>query len=336
MPVTLISNLVFDSQAKVEKWFNFLDSSNLAEICLPEFVADGANSYARVTFASAVVPVSKLFRTQALMNADLSLADGLFVNCTDADPVKRGRYRKDGAPGAGVYTRVGEIADKASEDKNHVQRTLELLFCSWNDKDTIAKLVGATGWSGPADGTWSNLRITWDMRVIDFHLGPWAKICQHVQGNVERLTAALPQVFQFPAPDLSFGNWAYANYVFVGGLISDQLGFGNDSWGRPNRVPYIDDSGRRNVVLNYSASDLDWECLGRIDRPLAQSPYRYVAAPVADVITTAKGLNSYMMVVHDRPESDADFWSGGTTTVGDTNRVRGEMHIYGVKIERVT
>jgi hypothetical protein len=330
MPVTNIMNLVLDTQAKAEKWFTMLDSSAGTEIAYPEWVNAGANSYIRFVFAENPVAVAKLFRTKALMDADLAHADGVLVNCADADPAKRGRYEKDGASGGGAWVRVGDLTDKAWEDKNHHGRTLEILAGSWNDKDIIGALVGPQGWSGPADGDWTNLRITLDMQVIGFHGGPWMKMFLHLQGNVPRLTAVLPQVH-------GLGNWAYANYLFTGSAVSDQLGFGVDSVGLPNAVPHVENSNRVNVVLNFSAEDEDWECLGRIDRPLADSPLHYVAAPIAEVAGDLQGGNLYLLAVHDMPPaSDAAFFDGAQEPIGETNRVRGELRIFGIKIDRVT
>jgi hypothetical protein len=254
------------------------------------------------------------------------------------------------------------------------------------------------------------------MQCQNLYLGPTAKICQHVQGEMPALTWRLPKTFTFNTqpnvgdtviingipilfvplgaiglqvnigatvaataaalrlllrdsllPEIAAATYAVSgadlivtpkapvyggtpflidavaggrisvttphatpNFIFTKELISDQLGFGDDSWGKRNMVSHVADSGRRQVVLNYSINEDDWHCLGSVDRPL--SYFAYVVTPVAELLQNLVG-NSYMMAVHDVPQSDANAFAPVVTGLAEAERVSGKLMIYGIKVE---
>lgn len=307
------------------KWWTTYNS-NSAVTAPPELVGD---AFAKVQFAArnAVVPAQTAYRSKDAMDLDLIPAAGIVANCFDPDETKRGRYVKSGASGSGCWTLQGLVADKAWNDPNHVGRLLELIWCSWIEAEGGAHdgSNGKNGWSAPPGNDWSNVRITMNMRATGLYLGPWAKICQHIQGEIPALSSLL-------AP----GKYAMPNYIFTKDLISDQLGFAQPgSWGKPNVVPFVQDSGWVDVVLNYTADESAWECLGRYDKALGASAFHYVAAPVASILTNLVG-NSYMMAVHPFPQTGDAYWSAVTGPILERDRIRGSLLMRSIKAEYFT
>jgi hypothetical protein len=357
--------------------------------------------------------------------------------CFDPDPSLRGRYKRgpqfwalDNVPG---QPPAQPIVEKLWPDSNHIERVLEIILGSWfqnrptpHPGSTPHKGWATTGPSAvPPVNDWRNVTITLDMRCKNLELGPWTKICQHVQGLNRRLTWAMPQSITFtalPANDdfvfiggvqytfktaaagpkqvqigstipltidnlvvalgataglsateitaiqrakysrdgnkfvvatktwpssdgsrefkiavkelTSFGvvsePQAFPNYIFTKQLISDQLGFGVNSWGKKNRVSKVWDSGRVQVVLQLTPSDSDWDSLGSVEQPLLKY-YNYVVAPVAEILQDLVG-NSYMLAVHPRPQADGTTFSP-TVAPSESERISGKIMIYGIKVE---
>ena len=341
MPYSTVMDLTFDpadhgaSEAAVieviKEWWS-IRNEDANTIAHPEFVSDGADSYMLIDIAArdATIPaVTRAFATQAAMNADLAYAAGTVVNCYDPDPTKRGRYTKSGASGSGSWGLTSAtITSKMWPDPNHVQRLLELVLCSWIGTSPVpfGSSGSLLGWTSPPGNDWTNARVTFDMACEDLYLGPWAKLCQHIQGEIDSLTDVIPQ-------EHGSGNHAFPNFILTRQLISDQLGFAQPgSWGRPNMVPYVKNSGRKNVVLDYTPSDHDWASLGSVMREYANSPFHYVVVPIAHLLSNLVG-NSYMMVVHDRPQADAAYWSAMSTGIDEADRIAGKLEIYGIKVE---
>lgn len=416
-----VMSLVFDSEAKADNWWSIYNS-NPSALARPAYVPQYGNEPAHISLIFApedgVLPAVTLFETQAAMNANLNFDAGTYVNCAAKDPSIRGRYQKIGASGTGSWNRVGPMMDKCWPDNNHQNRELELILCSWINTTPPAPGAGPfAGWVSPPGDDWSKVRITFQMRAKELYLGPWAKICQHVQGDVPHLSQMLPRwltfsnqpavdstitvngtVFTFKASgaagnqinigvnlaatlanivsvltasvipavaeatysadatkltaisnaqdgtpftmDSSVGSnaiytWGNAipNFIFTKELISDQLGFGVDSWGQPNKEPYVYDSGTTDVVLNYSDSDDDWTCLGSVERPV--SFFHYVTTSIKDIIYSLFG-NSYMMAVHDMPQPDDTYWNAVSVPIAERDRIRGELRIYGITVEAWT
>jgi len=413
--------ITFDSAVKAAGWWAVYDCNPNAQMPPAYVPAAGTEpAHIEVDFAptGGVVAVTTGFQSKTAMDAVLTYAAATLVNCFDTDPALRGRYSKVGGSGTGSWSRVGNIADKAWPDPNHVERLLELIMCSWINTSPAAPGAGPPlSWVSPSGEDWSAARVTFNMRAKDLYLGPWAKICQHVQGDVPALSALLPRWLTFTAQPVNdttivvngttftfkasgaTGNqinkgatladtlanavtvlnasvvggvaeaeysatatvltaisnvqdgtpftltagtsgaaasWsnAFPNFIFTKSLISDQLGFGTDSWGVANRVPYVEDSGPVNVVLEYSADDDDWECLGTVERPV--SFFHYVNTSIAAIITSLFG-NSYMMVVHDKPQVDADHWDTASALgIAEADRIRGQLRFYSITVEVFT
>jgi hypothetical protein len=309
----------------------------------PKFVSDGANSHLLISFSETanIQEVAGSYSTKAALDADLVPANGVIVNCFDPDASKRGIYSKNGGTGSGSWTLLsGDPRDKAWTDYNHPQRMLELLFCSYvkfpnpsppsptSPFNPLPFMAPQQGWEGPqapGGGDWRGVRLTYDMRAVNLTLGAFAKIGQHAQGNVKLRSDVLPPVGGLAVSLLP-------NFIQKKQLISDQLGFGIDSWGKPN-----------DVIVEFSASDADWECLGTPKRPLAL--VNYGSEPIRSVLEKFMG-NSYMIAHHPKPYRTLAAWLAETpapttewhaidvdSVVRDIDRIRGEIRIYGFKIE---
>jgi hypothetical protein len=303
-----------------------LSESTLAH---PVYVADGDDSHFRFEFSDTPVEVAGAYSTQAAMNADLVPGAGTAVNCWDPDPAKRGRYTKVGGTGTGSWTLASATpADKAWSDYNHPQRLLELLICSWvHTADPLPFMGPQMGWTGPADSDWRGVRMTLSLGCEMLELGPWSKIGMHVQGSVADRSAALAALYG------EGDKYFIPNFINTRTLISDALGFGQDSWGRPNDVPVVQASGRKDIVIDFSTDDLDWECLGDPGRDPTGRLITYGSAPVAEVLADLQG-NSYLLAHHDAPRDGASWWSKSSAeAVKDFDRVRGALLFYGCKIE---
>lgn len=326
--------------AEVSKWYGFYnggtnpdtltpDSPNT--IAAPAIIFDGANSHMLIEAApeNGAVEVAGAFATKAAMDADLDAAAGQLVNCWDPLPANRGRYEKQGAAGGGSWLRIANAIDKFWPDPNHVGKLLEIPLGTWVNSSPPFPLRGLQAGYEPAPGNdWTNVRVTYDMEVEDFYLGPTRKMGLHCQGNVAALTAQLAQV----NPS---GNYAFPNFIQTRQLISDQLGFAQPgSWGKANVVPYIDKI-RKQVVIDLTPNDLDWYCLGRIDRSLAASPYRYVACPIAQLLANMTG-NFYMLSIDDVIPQDSAYWAPQSAVgIKERDRIRGKMRIYSIKTETI-
>jgi hypothetical protein len=442
--MTVLMDLKFDSVAKCLDWWSIFNNG-VSTFALPRVATDNTGSYAEIFIAPRKATLNGVaasfavkenysgkFAPSTVMDSNLDFSNGTAVSCYDPDTTRRGIFNKQGPKGTGQWNQqVFFSLDKLWPDPNHPEKLLELIFCSW--ANCIPLHPGSSnnlGWNpqtppGPFDNDWRNLKITFDMRVKDLHLGANAKICQHVQGDVPRQTWALPKRIEFAkqpeanshieingvaftfvaaspsgnqvliganlsatianlvarlsastnpgillATYSASGNsvtiqtkpWqdsflnapfrtvlsvkagttgstnatlidphATPNYIFTRSLISDQLGFGIDSWGKKNKVSHVTDSGRRKVVLQYTPNDEDWECLGAVDRPL--SFYDYTVAPVAEVLQRMIG-NSYMMVVHPMPQPEAKAFERVAGGIAESERTAGTIMIYGIKIER--
>ncbi|WP_033923566.1 hypothetical protein [Sphingomonas sp. 37zxx] len=331
--MAVVMDLQFDSLLKAKNWWSVFDQDPNV-LSTVGFVDDGANSRIEIDIAergAAIAAVQKAYPVKAdsyvgeftglRMDEDLTPDAGTIANCYDPDPTKRGRYIKVGASGTGSWSlQSPTIVDKCWGDNNHPERLLELLLSSWIATTPPHPGSGPqAGWVTPPANDWRNAVVTFDMRCQDLYLGKWSKIAQHVQGTIDDLTALLPA-----------NVYATPNFILTKDLISDQLGFGNDGWGKPNKVERVYDSGRRDVVLNYSADDADWRCLGSITRPL--SYYHYVVTPVAQLLQNLVG-NSYMMAVHDKPQPDDQVFAPVGVDVAEKDRIAGKLLIYGIKVE---
>jgi hypothetical protein len=123
---------------------------------------------------------------------------------------------------------------------------------------------------------------------------------------------------------------AFPNLLFTKQLISDQLGFGTNSWGKKNKVSKIFDSGRVPVVLQFTPNDADWDAMGSIEQPTLRY-FNYVVTPVAEILQDLIG-NSYMLAVHPRPQADGDTFIA-TADPTEKERISGKIMIYGIKVE---
>lgn len=328
MPFTTVMDLKFNTEAKAEKWWSNFDSGQGSSIQNPELVIDGPDSYLRIVAAETVVPVAKAFKTKALMLADLAHPAGTLVNCFAIASADRGRYQKTGASGAGGWNRVGDIADKFWPDRNHKGRTLELPLCSNTDSTPLPPLVGnERGWVSPPGNNWTGVRVTIEMRVKNFHLGEWAKMVPHIQGNIAARTAVLPQVHPL-------GNFAVPNFILTD-PISDALGFGDGGWGVANKVPYVEDSGWKQVTFVWSPDDEDADGLGRIDRDLAASPFAYISTRIAELLANVQG-SSFFMIVHPTPATGDDPFAPTQIAIREADRAWGEILVRGIKVEAPT
>lgn len=127
------------------------------------------------------------------------------------------------------------------------------------------------------------------------------------------------------------GCFATPNFIFTKTLISDQLGFGTDSWGTTNKVPRIANSGRRQIVLQLTTDDKDWDCLGSVDRP--DGFYVYVAGvPVLELLTNLIG-NMFIMAVHDKPQADDAHFTPVARGIDEKDRIAGKLRLFGIKVE---
>ena len=128
-------------------------------------------------------------------------------------------------------------------------------------------------------------------------------------------------------------------------LISDQLGFSAagtpdapvSSWGKPDVVPSVIDSGWVDVVVDFTPDDRDWVCLGRIDRPLSASAYHYVACPVSRLLQKLTG-NIYWLVVYEKPAATEDTYWAVQSAQGVTpeERLTGQLLLKRIKAEYLT
>lgn len=330
---------------EVAKWFSFYNGGQVADtldpaspntLGAPQIIFDGADSHMLIQVAPAdgVVEVAGAFATKALMDADLDAADGQLVNCWDPLPANRGRYEKDGASGSGSWTRVADAVDRFWPDPNHVGRILEIVFGTWIDSSPPFPLRGIQAGYEPAPGDdWTGVRITFDIEIENFYLGPTRKLALHCQGDREELTAQLPQV------NVN-GNYAVPNFIQTRQLVSDQLGFAQPgSWGKANQVSHID-KRRSTVVVDFTPNDLDWECMGGVDRTLASSPYVYTTCPIADLLQKLTG-NIYLLSVDDVIPQDQDYWaSQAAVGIRERDRVHGKdtpaiMRIFSIKTETI-
>lgn len=308
-------------------------SSTLAH---PLYVAAGADSHFRFEFAETPVEVAGAYATKALMDADLVPGNGVLVNCWDPDPTKRGRYSKSGATTTGSWTLASASpADRAWSDYNHPQRLLELIICTFVKTTAPLPYMGSQqGWQGPTSGgisDWRNVRLTLKLGCEQLKLGPYAKIGMHVQGNVDALGDALSALY---AADTGFlPKYVLPNYIQKRQLISDALGFGRDSWGKPNDVPVVRASGRKDIVIDFTTDDTDWECFGDPGRDPTGRTINYGSAPVEQVLENLQG-NAYVLAHHDAPADGTLWWTKSSAeTVADFDRVRGALLFYGYTIE---
>jgi hypothetical protein len=305
----------------------------------------------------------------------LYIPNNTYVNCYDPDPSLRGLYRKDGSVNLfnGNLSRAnGSPKDKAWTDYNHPQRLLELLVCSFVKTSAPLPFMGnQQGWAGPQGmntqgahtgiNDWRGVRITYDMQIRNFRLGPFSKIGQHVQGNVLRISNALTEyvlnegLAQF-AVNKNRNAYFLPNFIQKRQLISDQLGFGRNSWGKPNDVPVVLDSGRKSVLIEFSINDDDWECFGAptfgagdVNKVLQEfrSPIiindfgekyarliNYGSSRIEEVLENLQG-NSYMIGHHPAPKTGTQWWGKSSAErVSNFDRVEGEIRIFGIKIEK--
>lgn len=307
-----------------------LSPSTLAH---PLYVADGADSHFRFEFSDTPVEVAGAYATKSAMDADLVPGNGTLVNCWDPDSTKRGRYSKTGATTTGSWTLVtASPADKAWADYNHPQRLLELIICTFVRTDDPLPFMGSQqGWLGPTDGVsvsdWRDVRLTLKLGCENMRLGPWAKLGMHVQGNVAARASALTDLYA------EGDKYFLPNYIQKRQLISDALGFGRDSWGKPNDVPIVHASGRKEVVIDFTTDDTDWECFGDPGRDPTGRTINYGSAPVAEVLENLRG-NAYLLAHHDTPADGSSWWAKSSAeTIADFDRVRGALLFYGYKIE---
>lgn len=134
-----------------------------------------------------------------------------------------------------------------------------------------------------------------------------------------------------PSQGIATGVNATPNFINTANIISDGLGFArSNSWGLPNDVPYVEDSGIKDIVIQFTPDDDDWECLGTIDRPL--SFFHYISVKIADLLTSVIG-NSYIMVVHPKPQPDGLVYVAVPNTIPENERIRGVIEFYGYKVE---
>lgn len=299
----------------------------------PKYVAaaGGVDAHFLFSFADTPVEVAGAYSTKTLMDADLVPVAGTLVNCWDPDGSKRGRYSKTGGTGTGSWTLVSATpADKAWTDYNHPQRLLELLICSF--VYTVAPLPfmgNQQGWVGPADGNWLGARVTLDIAWEQAELGPYSKVGLHCQGNVASRAAALSVLY----PESPNPKYFLPNFIQRTDLISDQLDFGADSWGLANAVPVVRASSRQDVVINLTGDDEDFECFGDTGRDPTGRLISYGEAPVADVLGNLQG-NMYVLAHHPTPVDGDAFWTKSSAeVVPNFDRFRGDIKLFGVKVE---
>lgn len=299
----------------------------------PKYVAaaGGVDAHFLFSFAETPIEVAGAYSTKALMDADLVPAASTLVNCWDPDPSKRGRYSKSGGTGTGSWSLVSaNPADKAWPDYNHPQRLVELLICSFVYTTAPLPFMGSQqGWVGPSDGNWLGARVTLDMEFVQARLGPYSKVPLHVQGNVASRAAALSALY----PESPNPKYFLPNFVQKTDLISDQMDFGHDSWGLENKVPVVRASGRRGVVINMTGDDDDYHCLGDPGRDPTGRLISYGEAPVAEVLGNLQG-NMYVLGHHPAPADGDAFWTKSSAeTVPEFDRFRGDIRLFGVKVE---
>lgn len=300
----------------------------------PKYVEAGADSHFLFSFSDAPVEVAGAYSLKAEMDVDLSPADGTLVNCWDPDPAKRGRYAKSGAADAGAWVLDDpEPQDKCWPDYNHPQRLLELVICTYCSPPVVGGVPdnlpfhGPSGWVGPEDGDWRGGRIVFDMEIEQLRMGQKAKLGFHVQGNEPVQAAALTALYG------EGEKFFFPNFINTVDLLSDQLGFGYDSWGLDNKVPVVRNSNRIEVTANFSADDDDWHCLGDVGRDPAGRQLNYGEGAVGDVLKYLRG-NMYMIVHHPTPkEGEGYFTKSSAEVISEFNRVKGNVKLYGWTIE---
>ena len=341
----LVINSLSSSAALAEalKWWSVMNGGLVNDtvtdqlspnvLAHPKYVpaGGGIDAHFLFSFAETPVEVAGAYSTKALMDADLVPADGTLVNCWDPDSTKRGRYSKSGGTGTGSWTLASaNPADKAWSDYNHPQRLLELLICSFVFSSAPLGFMGSQqGWVGPSDGDWMGARVTLDMEFVQAKVGPYSKVGLHVQGNVASRAAALNVLYP-AAPTPKF---FLPNFIQKSDLISDALDFAADSWGLPNAVPVVRDSSRQDVVIMMTGDDDDFECFGDTGRDPEGRLISYGKTPVAEVLSNLQG-NMYVLAHHPTP-SDGDAWwtKSSAEYVPDFDRFRGDIRLFGVKIE---
>ena len=301
-------------------------------IASPEVVFAGVDSHAKAFMSPNPVEVQGGFATKEAMDADLDAANGLKVNCYDADGTKRGRYIKNGPPNEGAWVFEGAIEDRLWDDPNHQNRLLNIMpFGSYINSFPPWTLSGpARAFPAAPNDNYTNARLTLTLRAVGLTLGGRVKIAMHCQGPIASRTALLPQVHPV-------GNWFVPNYINTAQLISDALGFAQPgSWGKPNLVPSVEDSGWVDVVIDFKPDDTVWTNLGRIARSLAVSPFHYGCAPVAELFASLTG-NIYMLVLYDKPQPDATFFASCLSIgVKSFERITGSLLLKQMKFEFFT
>lgn len=308
------------------KMFGFY-SQTPNSIAHPELVIDGANSHVKAVISPTTTPVDVGYATYAEMVA-ATPANGTRANCSDPDPLLRGRYQR----ATGTWTRLGDLTDYLWADPNHENRLLNLIpFGSWINSTPAFPLRGTQAiYPPPPSDDWRGVRLTFTVRAIDLAMGPWTKLALHCQGSVDARTALLPQVH--PS-----GNYFIPNFFQKTQLISDQLGFAQPgSWGQPNAVPSVKDTGWVDVVVDFSTDDLDWECLGRVQREYAASPAYYGACPISELLQKLTG-NIYWLAVYEKPQLDGGYWgSAQASEITDAERLSGTIMLKRIRAEYLT
>lgn len=342
----LVINDLSEADAKVEalKWWSFMNGGGASDTVdgqlsptvlahpLYKPAAGGVDAHFEFYSSPNPVEVAGAYSTKAQMDADLDSVSGTLVNCFDPDSTKRGRYSKSGASGSGSWGRVSAtIEDKFWSDYNHPQRLLELAICSWARTLTPLPYMGSQqGWVGPADGDWRGARIFLDLEFDQVELGPRSKFGLHCQGNVDRVADALTA--EYGEGDKYF----LPNQIQRVSLISDPLGFGDDSWGIPNDVPISRASGRRVIEITMSPDDNDWVGFGDPGRSPVGRIINYGYAPVSEVLENLIG-NIYLLAHHPAPKEGGAWWSKSSAeSVSDFDRFKGRIRMYGVRIEALT
>lgn len=305
-----------------------LDPSSAATAASPELVFDGEGSYVRATFSHSPVEVQGAFRTKALMDADLDASAGQKVNCFDPTPALRGRYVKSGSPGAGSWTREGDIADRAWWDGNHPKMGISILpFGSWVDTDPPFALRGDQALYPAAPGNdYRNARITFVVRAVKLKKRPTTLLVLHMQGDVTERTAGLAQEH----PD---GNFSFPNFYNKRQTLNSVLGFNQpDSFGTPDLRQEVEDIGWVEWVVDITPDDLDWQAMGGVPRDYDSSPYYYDVCPVADLQRQMNGNFYWLAIMPREPATEDEYFA--PTVMGDvTDELSGEIWLKSIKIE---
>lgn len=207
----------------------------------------------------------------------------------------------------------------ADEDGGYARIVLEAADTFWDDMNHISPGVGLANLlavvyfdslGGPVTDV-KDARLTYEIRLKDFHLPKGARLFQWLQGI---------------DPVQGNGENVFLNYLNVAEPIDQQLGFGSTPI-RPPAVDGVADTGWRTVEVNFTARRGAWVCMGsnsdRTGIPSASSEYPALygcAKNAASFLQSGEKVDTGILVVYPGRQSV-------------TARPTGEIHIRRVRFE---